>query len=173
MSGARHAMTADQYLDAIRLEIEAARAKFPGRRVMTIALAEEFGELCKAMLDESSDQIVREAVQVSAMAARVAIDGDETVDDWRDKRGLDRHPPEHPVVRNSGHGEMTETPEGVVDAETLITPDELHQLRKLAIADETRRDLNSLIFALWAAGYDRGRRDEHDATERRHRDDLR
>ena len=56
---------------------------------MTIALAEEFGELCKAVLDESAANVRKEAVQTAVMAARVALDGDGSVRDWRRERGLD------------------------------------------------------------------------------------
>ena len=58
---------------------------------MTIALAEEFGELAKAMLDESGEAVWKEAVQTAAMAARVAIDGDSSVDEWRAQQGLGEH----------------------------------------------------------------------------------
>jgi Mg2+/citrate symporter len=56
---------------------------------MTIALAEEFGELCKAVLDESAADVRKEAVQTAVMAARVAIDGDGSVCEWRAAKGLD------------------------------------------------------------------------------------
>jgi hypothetical protein len=79
----------EAFLHEVRIEIRRARAKFPGDRVMTIALAEEFGELCKAVLDENSAQVRKEAVQTAAMAARLVLDGDGTVREWRDACGLD------------------------------------------------------------------------------------
>ncbi|HEY4545903.1 MAG TPA: hypothetical protein VIG90_05700 [Pedomonas sp.] len=78
----------DAFLAEVRAELLRARTKFPGRRIMTIALAEEFGELAKAMLDEQPEAVRKEAVQTAVMAARVALDGDESVDDWRASKGL-------------------------------------------------------------------------------------
>lgn len=78
------------FLDEIRDELERARAKFPGDRIMGLALAEEFGELIKAMLDESSDRVRKEAVQTAVMAARVVLDGDGSVKEWRAQQGLDQ-----------------------------------------------------------------------------------
>lgn len=80
-----------KFLKAVETELRRARAKFPGDRIMTIALAEEFGELAKAMLDEPQAAVWKEAVQTAVMAARVAIDGDSSVDDWRTAKGLDNH----------------------------------------------------------------------------------
>lgn len=79
------------FMADVAAELKRARAKFPGDRIMTIALAEEFGELAKAMLDESGARVWKEAVQTAVMAARVAIDGDSSVDDWRAAKGLDDH----------------------------------------------------------------------------------
>ena len=79
-----------QLLEEIAAEVRRARAKFPGRRLMTLALSEEYGELCKAMLDEPAERVRREAVQTACMCIRVVLDGDESVDAWRAARGLDR-----------------------------------------------------------------------------------
>jgi hypothetical protein len=79
------------FLCDMEAELRRAREKFPGDRIMSIALAEEFGELMKAMLDEPGANVWKEAVQVAIMAARVAIDGDSSVDDWRDAKGLGEH----------------------------------------------------------------------------------
>lgn len=81
---------ADAFLAEVAAELKRARAKFPGDRIMTIALAEEFGELCKAVLDESAENVRKEAVQTAVMACRVAIDGDGSVRDWRAQKGLDQ-----------------------------------------------------------------------------------
>jgi hypothetical protein len=80
---------AGHFLAEVRAELLRARVKFPGDRIMTIALAEEFGELCKAVLDEPSAKVRAEAVQTATMACRVAIDGDSSVDEWRRLKGLD------------------------------------------------------------------------------------
>lgn len=84
----------DQHVELFLLEVRAellrARSKFPGDRIMTIALAEEFGELCKAILDEPAANVRKEAVQTAVMAARVVLDGDGAVKAWRAERGLDQ-----------------------------------------------------------------------------------
>jgi hypothetical protein len=80
----------DTFLAEVRAELIRARTKFPGDRIMTIALAEEFGELCKAVLDESAANVRKEAVQTAVMCARVVLDGDGSVNGWRAERGLDR-----------------------------------------------------------------------------------
>ncbi|WP_020201897.1 hypothetical protein [Cupriavidus sp. WS] len=80
-----------RFMADVSAELRRARAKFPGDRIMTIALAEEFGELCKAILDEPGANVWKEAVQTAVMAARVAIDGDSSVDEWRSAKGLDNH----------------------------------------------------------------------------------
>lgn len=82
----------DAFLAEIRAELVRARAKFPGGRIMGLALAEEFGELVKAMLDEPAAAVRKEAVQTAVMAARVALDGDSSVTGWRAERGLDPLP---------------------------------------------------------------------------------
>ncbi|MDP1875673.1 hypothetical protein [Phenylobacterium sp.] len=79
----------DAFLAEVRAELIRARAKFPGDRIMTIALAEEFGELAKAILDEPTANVRKEAVQTAVMAARVVLDGDGSVTEWRAARGLD------------------------------------------------------------------------------------
>lgn len=79
----------EDFLDQVRAELTRARALFPGDRIMTLAMAEEFGELVKAVLDEHSSDVRKEAVQTAAMAARVILDGDASVNDWRAAKGLD------------------------------------------------------------------------------------
>lgn len=78
----------DKFLSEVKAEVVRARDKFPGRRIMGLALAEEFGELMKAMLDEHPANVRKEAVQTAAMCIRVAVEGDESIDEWRSKRGL-------------------------------------------------------------------------------------
>lgn len=89
---AQHSVSDDveSFLDEVRAELVRARSKFPGDRIMTIALAEEFGELCKAVLDEPAENVRKEAVQTAVMAARVVLDGDGSVTAWRAERGLDQ-----------------------------------------------------------------------------------
>lgn len=78
----------EAFLAEVRAELLRARDKFPGDRIMTLALAEEFGELVKAVLDEPPENVRKEAVQVAVMAARVALDGDSSVGLWRAEAGL-------------------------------------------------------------------------------------
>ena len=67
----------------IRGELRAARAQFPGTTHMLAALMEEVGELAQAMMEHDRDgsqtvpMVMREAVQVAAMAIRIATEGDE------------------------------------------------------------------------------------------------
>lgn len=72
---------------AIQCELRRAREKFPSADGSLAALTEEVGELAKAVLDESRDRIVEEAIQVAVMAIRVAIDGDPTLYAVRARRG--------------------------------------------------------------------------------------
>lgn len=85
-------MTEDEFMDAVRAELSRARAKFPGRCLMGLAMVEEADELAKTLLDESCASIRKEAIQTAVMAARVASDGDESVDEWRRLKGLDPQP---------------------------------------------------------------------------------
>jgi hypothetical protein len=87
----------DDFLSKVRAEVIRARQLFPGDRIMTLALAEEFGELVKATLDEPAANVRKEAVQTAAMAARVVLDGDSSVKEWRANKGLDQLVPEPTV----------------------------------------------------------------------------
>ncbi len=62
-------------------ELKRARAKFPSSNLSMAALTEEVGELAQALLKWragklSWDAVVGEAIQVSGMAQRVAVEGD-------------------------------------------------------------------------------------------------
>lgn len=84
----RQATAEEVFLAQVLDEVLRARAKFPGDRVMGLALAEEFGELIKAVLDESPERVRKEAVQTAAMCVRLVLDGDGSVKEWRAARGL-------------------------------------------------------------------------------------
>ncbi len=74
-------------IDVMR-EVARARRKFPSSYGSMCALTEEVGELAKALMDESPENVRAEAMQVACMAMRVAIDGDPSLDPIRIKRGL-------------------------------------------------------------------------------------
>lgn len=123
----------EKIISAVRAELRRAREKFPQNDCMMTALTEEVGELAKALMDESSDRVIKEAVQVAVMAVRVATEGDDSVINLRSRKGLDPLPrmtqaagplpvPDLPVVEVSfchgledgwysvripGHGVMT------------------------------------------------------------------
>lgn len=82
----------EQFFSETLSEVAAAREKFPDSGGSMTALTEEVGELAKAMLDESSDRVRREAIQVACMAARVALEGDPTLAPYRTERGAGPHP---------------------------------------------------------------------------------
>ena len=72
-----------QIISMVRGELDAARKQFPGSTHMLAALMEEVGELAQAMMEHDRDgsqttqEVLREAIQVAAMAIRVAAEGDE------------------------------------------------------------------------------------------------
>lgn len=78
------------FLSAVGSEIDKAMAKYPWPNPNLAALMEEVGELSRAFLEKKSfEEIFSEAVQVAAMAARCALEGDpqfmEYDGKWRTK----------------------------------------------------------------------------------------
>ena len=75
----------DIFTDDVSTEVTRAVAKFPQPNPTLAALTEEVGELAQAVLHiregKSTDwwRVYDEAVQVAAMACRVALEGDPTV----------------------------------------------------------------------------------------------
>jgi hypothetical protein len=80
------------FLSEVEAEHRRAVTKFPDASGSMTALTEEVGELAKALLDEPSECVRAEAVQVATMAIRVALEGDHTLSSTRTRRGADRHP---------------------------------------------------------------------------------
>ena len=65
------------FTDAVHAEVYAAEKQWRYPNPNLAALMEEAGELAQAMLQrKSAYEVYREAVQVAAMAARCAIEGD-------------------------------------------------------------------------------------------------
>lgn len=69
-------------LRAVRDEIDRARELFPQMSEGMVALMEEVGELANALIEHQkgnkpSKAILEEAIQVAAVAIRIAIEGDE------------------------------------------------------------------------------------------------
>ena len=69
----------ERFRAAVADETVFARRKFPQPNPTLAALVEEVGELAKALLCESDKCVWDEAVQVAAMAQRVATEGDPTL----------------------------------------------------------------------------------------------
>lgn len=70
--------TDENFIQDLRRELQSARKKFPSSDAVLAALTEEVGELAKAHMEEWN-RVIKEAVQVAAMAIRVAVEGDATL----------------------------------------------------------------------------------------------
>lgn len=71
----------ERTLYSLKGELQGARNKFPTNEHKLAALMEEVGELAQAMIDHSRGkgsplQVYTEAIQVAAMAVRLAEEGD-------------------------------------------------------------------------------------------------
>lgn len=77
------------FIKDIPAEVRRARSKFPGSTLSMCALMEEVGELAEAMLDKPASEVRAEALQVAAMAVRIATEGDPAAEPHREARGLD------------------------------------------------------------------------------------
>lgn len=72
---------APRFCSDLFAEVLRAREKFPSPNLNALAMFEEIGELAESVLDGFNKPNVRkEAVQVAAMAARVAIEGDPSTE---------------------------------------------------------------------------------------------
>lgn len=74
------------FLELVKAELRDARKKFPNPDALVAALAEEVGELSKATLEEDVDRLTKEAAQVAGLAARIALEGDASLDHVRSDR---------------------------------------------------------------------------------------
>jgi hypothetical protein len=82
------------FLHEVFEELARAREKYPTANLLGLALMEEVGQLARVLLDDSPETIRRYARQVAAVATRIATEGDESIDDFRELAGLDGYPPE-------------------------------------------------------------------------------
>jgi NTP pyrophosphatase (non-canonical NTP hydrolase) len=80
----------EMFLEAVADEALRARSLFPDPDGLVTALGEEVGEVCRAVLDETPERIREECVQVAAMALRLALEGDPTLDALRAARAKAR-----------------------------------------------------------------------------------
>lgn len=88
-----------RFLLDIDAELLRARAKFPRNRFQVTALMEEVGELGNALLEHaygkgSVENVRKEAVQVAAMACRVAEEGSEEFGEYCEYLELQKRKPE-------------------------------------------------------------------------------
>jgi NTP pyrophosphatase (non-canonical NTP hydrolase) len=70
----------DRLLYCVKHELNSARNKFPTNQFLLAALVEEVGELSQSLIDHEFDkktkvEIYEEAIQVAAMALRIAQEG--------------------------------------------------------------------------------------------------
>jgi NTP pyrophosphatase (non-canonical NTP hydrolase) len=68
------------FAERVEAELSSARGKFPMNEMQLAALVEEVGELAQALIDHSrgkttAEHVYAEAVQVAAMAQRIAEEG--------------------------------------------------------------------------------------------------
>lgn len=89
----------NDFLEGVCVEFQRARSKFPDSTGSMCALTEEVFKLAKALMGESSKRVSQEAAQVAVMAARVAIEGDSSLDHIRAKNNQDMHP--QPIGSNA------------------------------------------------------------------------
>ncbi len=93
------------FLAAVLHEIEKNRRQYPHFDATTAVVTASAGELAIAMLSEKSAEVYDKAVRLAAMALKLAVDGDRSLEPHRDKRHL------------GGVGRMgpLETPSGISD----------------------------------------------------------
>lgn len=86
-------MTKNDFVAHVLQEFARATCKFPDPYGTVLALTEEVGELAKALADEPAKNVWAEAVQVAAMAMRIAVEGDPSINIIRKARGMESYPP--------------------------------------------------------------------------------
>ena len=93
----------NETLKLITAELIKAREKFPSSSLSMMALTEEVGELAKAILGESNENVKSEAVQVAVMAIRVLEEGDPSTDEYRKESKLPPYPFKNDLCKEGIH----------------------------------------------------------------------
>lgn len=83
----------DDFVAAMRAEMDQATAKYPAPNANITALSAEAGEVADAVNKLPREAVIAEAVQCAVMAARLAIEGDPYADQYRVTLGLDATTP--------------------------------------------------------------------------------
>jgi hypothetical protein len=81
--------TVNRFMNDVKYEVERAKELFPNPYGVLAALTEEVGEVAKASMDEPMDHVYTEAVQVAAMACRLATEFDPSLMPIRKERNSD------------------------------------------------------------------------------------
>ena len=77
---------ASSSITALQEQVLRGRRKFPANRLMLAALAEEVGELARALLQRKArGDVESEAIQVAAVAMRIFEEGDASFADVTDE----------------------------------------------------------------------------------------
>lgn len=79
----------DKFLRDLLEELNRARLKHPDAFGLLAALMEEVGEIAKAMLDESKQNVRAEAMQAASTAWRLAVEGDRSLNPLRRRKNLE------------------------------------------------------------------------------------
>src|SRR6185503_4857705 len=97
-------MNESEFFNAVTKELISSRQKYPHTGdPKTAAMVEEAGEVAKAIMDEPWERVEKECVQLAAMAVRLCLEGDSTLEDYRRSKGLDLpFIPKHPEKTKAG-----------------------------------------------------------------------
>ena len=76
------------FMADVKAEIISAKKKFPETYCVTLAMAEEAGELVRAVMGQSDEDIYKEAIQTCAMVFRIIMEGDPSVAQYRQMNGI-------------------------------------------------------------------------------------
>lgn len=79
----------EHFLELVRVQVLKAQKKWPAPNPNTSALSGEAGEAAEAMNKESFAEVQAECVDTAAVAARLFMEGDPFMDEYREMVGLD------------------------------------------------------------------------------------